>query len=63
MKNRWAKPEMIVLVKSKPEEAFLVCKSVAVGGATGETLTTGLWSSHGSEFGACQPRNGGVFRI
>ena len=31
-KNDWRKPELIVLVRSKPEEAVLVgCKSLKVG--------------------------------
>ena len=41
-KEEWAKPELIVLVRSKPEEAVLmVCKSA--GNLTPSVFATDCW--------------------
>ena len=44
-KKQWQKPELIVLVRSKPEEAVLeICKTLGPSGASSDSVASGcLW--------------------
>jgi hypothetical protein len=44
-KKQWTKPELIVLVRSKPEEAVLVaCKTAEGGGDVTTTVNICVWA-------------------
>jgi hypothetical protein len=51
-KKEWQKPELIVLVRSKPEEAVLAgCKGHSIGGGTSDTNTVNTLCS--SQYAGC----------